>query len=175
MNKNQAEEMKKGAYRVSARRGVASRFNRRRFSLDMGLYPEGKDRYVKVADLPMPPIPSNQNEAANVEYPRVFIVGGMFLSNRGKLENKHTGDNTSASIAVTGFFDEDGNEDTITPYYRFVNVPSHIVPQIQDIINDPEAVEAINKGAFAFRVYSYMERNFNRRCYSLNFVDVNVE
>ena len=57
------------------------------------------------------------------------------------------------------------NENTL------VNLPSHLLKVCRDMIQDPEAVEAINNGNAGFKIYQYTGKNGN--CgFSVDWVDI---
>lgn len=52
-----------------------------------------------------------------------------------------------------------------------VNIPSHMLDVSKQIMNDDEAIEAINAGHAGFRIYSYHDDKHNKNCWSVDFVD----
>lgn len=54
-----------------------------------------------------------------------------------------------------------------------VNLPKHKVAEVQEMIKDAEAVEAINAGLAGFMIYQYTDRKYKKQCYGVNWVDVN--
>jgi len=50
-----------------------------------------------------------------------------------------------------------------------VNIPSHMVQQCTDILNDDEAVQEIKDGKGFFTIYEY--ESHGKKCYSINFAD----
>ncbi len=54
----------------------------------------------------------------------------------------------------------------------FVNIPSHMLDACLDILEDSEAVEAINDCRVGFKVETYKATNYgNKECYSVSFID----
>lgn len=53
----------------------------------------------------------------------------------------------------------------------FVNIPSHMIDTARDILNDVDAIDAINNGKVGFQIYTYEQSKYNRVCYGVNFVD----
>lgn len=54
-----------------------------------------------------------------------------------------------------------------------VNLPSHLLGTVQDMMNDEELVDAVNEGKFGFTIYTYENKNSrNEICYSVNWVDM---
>lgn len=54
----------------------------------------------------------------------------------------------------------------------FVNVPSHMLDTVKDILADEEAIEDINNGRVGFTIYTYHSDRYNRDCYGVNFADM---
>ena len=54
----------------------------------------------------------------------------------------------------------------------FVNLPSHLLGNIIDMIADDEVVEAIKAGRCGFTIYEYEDKKFKRLCYGVKWVDV---
>ena len=54
----------------------------------------------------------------------------------------------------------------------FVNIPSHMVDVVNQILADEEAIKAINEGKIGFVIYPYTQKKFNKTCYGVNFVDI---
>lgn len=55
----------------------------------------------------------------------------------------------------------------------FVNIPSHMLDACLDILDDPEAIEAINDCRVGFRVETYKAQNYgNKECYTVSFIDM---
>ena len=54
----------------------------------------------------------------------------------------------------------------------FVNIPSHMVDVVNQILADEEAIKAINEGKIGFVIYPYIQKKFNKTCYGVNFVDI---
>lgn len=53
----------------------------------------------------------------------------------------------------------------------YVNLPKHLNNDVKDIINDPEAIEQINAGKLAFKIYKYYNETYKKDCYSINWID----
>lgn len=56
-----------------------------------------------------------------------------------------------------------------------VNLPKHLVPVIEEIRSDEKLVNDINNGTVGFQIYKYIPRNYNKECYSIKWVDIEVE
>ena len=54
----------------------------------------------------------------------------------------------------------------------YVNLPSHLTEVCQEMINDPVAVIAINQSHCGFRIESYVQKKYNKVCYSIEWVDL---
>ena len=54
----------------------------------------------------------------------------------------------------------------------YVNLPAHLTDVCQEIINNPVAVVAINQGKCGFTIEPYIQKRYNRTCYSIEFVDL---
>lgn len=56
-----------------------------------------------------------------------------------------------------------------------VNLPSHMLDTVRDILNDDGAIADINNELVGFKVYEYHSTAHNRECYSIKFVDITPE
>ena len=65
-----------------------------------------------------------------------------------------------------------GNAPVFATTDCFVNVPKHMLDTAQAILSDSEAIDAINKHLVGFTIHQYTQKQFNRVCYGVNFVDV---
>lgn len=55
----------------------------------------------------------------------------------------------------------------------FVNCPKHLLDTVYDILASEEAIADINAGKAGFRIRTYEAKNYkNKKCYSIEFVDV---
>lgn len=54
----------------------------------------------------------------------------------------------------------------------FVDFPSHMTDTAKEIIADENAVSDINNGKVGFKIYTYLQKRYNRVCYGIEFVDV---
>lgn len=52
-----------------------------------------------------------------------------------------------------------------------VNIPSHMAKISEDILQDTEAMEAVENGKVGYTIYNYTSHN--RNCYGITFVDIN--
>lgn len=53
----------------------------------------------------------------------------------------------------------------------FVNLPQHLLESVLKIIDNPKAVEAVNAGKVAFKIYSYKDEKHNKICYSIKYIN----
>lgn len=87
----------------------------------------------------------SDNEADNT-----YTVRGAFISTKGKF-----GDHP---VLVTDTF--------------FIDLPKHLTADVRQILSDNEAIAAINGGKCAVTVYTYQSKKYGKKCYSINWVDV---
>lgn len=80
----------------------------------------------------------------------IYTVRGLFISTKGKF-----GDHP---VIVTDTF--------------FMDLPKHLTADVKEILNDNEAIDAINAGKCAVEVYKYESTKYNKQCYSINWIDV---
>lgn len=58
---------------------------------------------------------------------------------------------------------------------RFVSLPQHMVEEIQEILADPEDVEAIKAGKVGFKIRTYesdKKKGKDKTCYAISWVDL---
>lgn len=79
----------------------------------------------------------------------IFPLKALYINTKGKFGDR--------PLAVTN--------------KEFVNLPNHLLETVREMLNDAELIEAINAGEVAFEIYSYEDRNYNKLCYSVNWVD----
>lgn len=53
-----------------------------------------------------------------------------------------------------------------------VDLPENLTDTVKTIIDDPDAVEAINNGQCGFTVRSYHSSKYNRDCFTVDFVNL---
>lgn len=80
----------------------------------------------------------------------VFVIRGLYVNTKSRFG--------AAPLAVT-----DG---------AMVNFPRHLLDTVNEILVDPEAIDAINNGKAGFTVYQYQDNTYGRTCYGVNFCDV---
>lgn len=54
----------------------------------------------------------------------------------------------------------------------FVNLPKHLIEVIEMMLQDDEVIQAINEGKVGFKIYEYTNRKYNKKCYSIEWVDI---
>ena len=54
----------------------------------------------------------------------------------------------------------------------YVNLPSHLTTTVNDIINDPRCVAAINSGHCGFMIRTYHQEKYNRDCLTIEWCDI---
>lgn len=55
---------------------------------------------------------------------------------------------------------------------RYVNLPAHLYKTAVEILNNPRAIDAINRGHVGFTIEKYYQKRYNKECYSINWVDM---
>lgn len=65
-----------------------------------------------------------------------------------------------------------GTTATILSGDCFINLPQHLVETITNMINDSEVIEAVNNGNLGIVIYEYFSNKYNKKCYSINWVDL---
>ena len=58
---------------------------------------------------------------------------------------------------------------------KYVNLPAHLLNTCKEILNDAQAIKAINDGYVGFSIYKYEKERYNKTCYSINWVDITPE
>lgn len=53
-----------------------------------------------------------------------------------------------------------------------VNLPSHLLDTVKEMMNDEELVDAVNENKFGFTIYTYENKNTKEICCSVNWVDM---
>ena len=54
----------------------------------------------------------------------------------------------------------------------YVNLPDHLNDDCADILSDKLAISDINRKIVGFKIYKYIQKKYNRECYSITWVDV---
>lgn len=90
------------------------------------------------------------NATANSEEPVVFIIRGIYINRKSLYD--------TAPVAAL--------DDC------YVNLPSHLLPACEEMLNDRLAVDAINQGRCGFRIEKYFQKRYQKECYSVEWVDI---
>lgn len=80
------------------------------------------------------------------EYP----VKGFYINTKGKFGDRPT-------LISDGFF---------------VNLPEHLLEDVQKIMANPADVADIDSGKVAFRVRPYVSKTYNKACFGVEYIDV---
>ena len=83
----------------------------------------------------------------------VYIVRGLYINNKGNF----------------------GPKPVLATEDYYVNIPSHLVDNIREMIEDRTTVKAINDGCVGFTIYKYYQKRYNKDCYSIKWVDVVID
>lgn len=83
---------------------------------------------------------------------RIYTVLALYISNKGRY-----GDQPIAT----------------TPHF-YVNLPAHLVEDVNAMIHDREAIDQINAGQAGFRIRKYMNRN-GGDSFSVEWMDIKAE
>ncbi len=67
-----------------------------------------------------------------------------------------------------------GDSPVISTLDCHVNLPAHMLQTINDILASSDAIQAINDGCVGFSIYEYVSSTYNRTCYSIRFVDIDM-
>lgn len=54
----------------------------------------------------------------------------------------------------------------------YVNLPEHLSDCCREMINNPQAVKAINEGHLGFNIDTYYKTKYEKMCYSVLWVDL---
>ena len=100
-------------------------------------------KYLKLDDL-----------AAQYEPGKRFIMDCLYINTKSL-----SGDAPVVGVA-----------DVKEPY--MVNLPKHLLDQVRDILNDQDAVEAIQLGRAGFVIRPYNPKGSNRVCDTVDWVDI---
>lgn len=55
---------------------------------------------------------------------------------------------------------------------RYVNLPSFMYKTAVDILNNPRAIDAINKGHVGFTIGKYYQKKYDKECFKIEWVDM---
>lgn len=82
----------------------------------------------------------------------VYQIAGLFVNTKGKYG--------ASPVAI------------VPEYQALVNLPSHMVDEVIDILQTPEDVEAIQNGLVGIQFERYTSRKYMRECIGVNWVDL---
>ena len=54
----------------------------------------------------------------------------------------------------------------------YVSLPKHLISTVKEIREDKQLVDDINNDRVGFEIYEYVQPNYNRICYSINWLDI---
>lgn len=69
-------------------------------------------------------------------------------------------------ISTKGYFGEQAI--ALCPKY-FVNLPKHMNDTVKEMLDDEELISTINNGNVFFRIVEYVPKNYDKKCYSIHF------
>lgn len=85
----------------------------------------------------------------------VYVVGALYINTKGKYDD--------APVAAVG---ADNGE------WFMLNLPAHMTDECRDILNDSDDIADINAGKVGLKLYPYHSKQYNRDCFSANWVDM---
>lgn len=106
--------------------------------------------YEQIADAPF--IKLKDLYAEHQDPDHALMVRGMFINDKSRYGR-------SAALICDGFN---------------VNLPGHMVNEVEQIMNDPDDVAAINAGRVMFYVRPYESKTYKTTAYAVTWVDVPV-
>lgn len=53
-----------------------------------------------------------------------------------------------------------------------VDLPAHLVEDVKEILQDPEAIEAIKNGKVGFTIHEYDQKQYKKKCYGIHWEDI---
>ena len=54
----------------------------------------------------------------------------------------------------------------------FINLPKHLTTTVKKMMHDDEVIDAVNNGNLGIKIYEYYSKEFNKVCYSINWIDL---
>lgn len=54
----------------------------------------------------------------------------------------------------------------------YINLPAHVNEIVDEILQDDEIIDEINKGQVGFKIYQYYSKKYDKKCYSIEFVEI---
>ncbi len=90
----------------------------------------------------------------------VYRLSGLFINNKSKYGPR--------PYAAGEAFNSEGQ---IIDQF-LVDLPMHMLEQVQQMLQDNEVIEEINAGIAGFSVRTYFSKTFNKDCYSIMFEEL---
>ena len=91
-----------------------------------------------------------------------------------KLEDLYK-ESPTKEYVLTGLFINKKSKFGHRPYAStpdfLVDLPTGMLKTVEDMINDPMIVEAVNNGIAGFKVVTYHSNRYNKDCYTVEFID----
>ncbi len=53
-----------------------------------------------------------------------------------------------------------------------VDLPAHLVDDVKEILQDPEAIENIKNGKVGFTIHEYDQKQYKKKCYGIHWEDI---
>lgn len=105
--------------------------------------------------------------------PFIFKAGDKFQYY--KLESLYKSNGPDATYTVLALYINNkgryGDQPlALTPHY-YINLPEHLLNDVDSMIKDPEIVEQINKGMAGFKIRTYTNKN-GKVSYSVEWIDL---
>lgn len=79
----------------------------------------------------------------------IYKVNAMYVNKKGKF----------------------GESPIIATDNELVNLPSHLIETVKEMMKDDEVIEVVNHGKLGFKIYTYETAQRKEVCYSINWVD----
>lgn len=108
---------------------------------------------------------------------RLFSYDTSLISDYVSLEDLYTRDGDGTVYELKGVYISNASEFAdespvvaIDGYY--VNIPQHQLSDIKAMLEDRDAIRAINEGAAGFTIRTYEQRRFHKTCYTAEWCDL---
>lgn len=89
-------------------------------------------------------------ELYNTDPDKKYVLQGVFTTNKSKF-------GTEPVAIIDGFL---------------VNLPRHLLDDVQGILDNDDMIEAIKQGHAGFEIYSYHSTTYNKDAFSINWLDM---
>lgn len=97
-----------------------------------------------------------QELAEQYEAGHVFIIDCLYVNDKSQY----------GEAPVAGVADVKGA--------YMVNLPKHLLNDVKDMLQDEEAVQAVQLGRAGFRIRTYQPKGSTRVCYTVDWCDVDL-